>query len=216
MKAARFPSLLLLLGFLVSFPGSALGAVAISAIGNVAISEDAVAGPIAFSVTGFQTRQPTVSARSDAASLVPASGISLSGSGGSWTITVTPAANQNGVANITVTATDGFTTDTEAFSVTVRAVNDPPTVTDIGNRTIDEDGTLGPIAFTIGDPDVGAQLTITTSSSNTELVPLSRISVGGSGFNRTLTVTPTANLSGNSLIGIFVSDGSLSATTRFT
>ena len=217
MKAVLLPCWLLLAGLILLAPNRASGAVAISAIGNRVVSEDSTTGPIAFSISGFLSRTPTVTGRSDNAALVPSTGIVIEGTGGSRTVTVTPAANQFGTATITLTVSDTAGTDTETFDVTVRAVSDPPTVTGFGDQTVNEDQQLGPLAFTIADVDTAVSLlTVTTSTSNQSLVPASAIAIGGSGANRTLTVSPAANLSGNVVIGVFVSDGNLSATTRFT
>ena len=53
------------------------------------------------------------------------------------------------------------------------------------------------------------------SSSNTTLVPNGNIVFGGSGANRTVTVTPAANQSGTATITVTVSDGALTASDTF-
>ena len=53
------------------------------------------------------------------------------------------------------------------------------------------------------------------SSNNTTLVPNGNIVFGGSGANRTVTVTPAANQTGTANITVTVSDGSLSTPTSF-
>ncbi|MGE3309235.1 MAG: tandem-95 repeat protein [Limisphaerales bacterium] len=217
MKADVLTRWLLLAGFFLLAPNRASGAVVISAISNQVISEDTSTAAIPFGITGFQSRTPSVVGSSDNARLIPDTGIVIQGTGGSRTVTVTPAANQSGSATITLEVADPAGKDTETFVVTVRPVNDPPTITDFSNPTIDEDQVLGPLAFTIDDVDTPiTQLTIATSTSNQSLVPPSAIAVGGSGANRTLTVTPAANLSGTVVIGVSVSDGILSDITRFT
>jgi hypothetical protein len=64
----------------------------------------------------------TVSASSSDASILPSVGLALGGTGGSRTITVTPAEDATGTANVTVTATDGRLTSSVTFAVSVRAV----------------------------------------------------------------------------------------------
>ncbi|TAK93938.1 MAG: hypothetical protein EPO07_17505, partial [Verrucomicrobia bacterium] len=55
------------------------------------------------------------------------------------------------------------------------------------------------------------------NSSDTNLVPNANIVFGGSGSNRTVTITPAANQSGITTITILVTDGEgLSASTAFT
>jgi hypothetical protein len=50
---------------------------------------------------------------------VPLSGILLGASGGSRTVTVTPASGQTGVANITITVNDGTDSSSTTFQLTV-------------------------------------------------------------------------------------------------
>jgi hypothetical protein len=54
------------------------------------------------------------------------------------------------------------------------------------------------------------------TSSNTALVSAGGIVLGGSGANRTLTLTPAANASGSTVITVSVSDGGNTASTSFT
>lgn len=110
-----------------------------------------------------------------------------------------------------------FSTGTDTASLVVTAVNDAPTVSAIGPSTITEDGSTGPIAFTIADVDstVGTLL-VSATSSNTALIPNGNLVLGGSGANRTITVTPAANASGGPVtITLTVSDGAASTSTTF-
>ena len=98
------------------------------------------------------------------------------------------------------------------------AISGPPSVSAIADRAIDEDSDTGLIPFTIQDFDTAvATLTLRGESSNPVLVPPANIVFGGVGSNRTARVTPAANLSGNALVGIIVTDTTGAATTnRFT
>ena len=58
-------------------------------------------------------------------------------------------------------------------------------------------------------------MTLTYGSSNTTLVPAANIVLGGSGTNRTVTVTPAANQTGTATITVTVSDGVLTASDTF-
>jgi len=103
-----------------------------------------------------------------------------------------------------------------SWTTSVVVINTAPTISDITNRTINEDTNTGAIAFIIGDAQTAAgSLSVTRSSSNTTLVPTANIVLGGSGANRTITVTPTANQSGTATITVTVSDGSLTASDSF-
>ena len=56
------------------------------------------------------------------------------------TLTLTPAVNWNGIADITVIVSDGSLSDTTSFTLTVNAVNDAPIVsTPLDDVSIDED-----------------------------------------------------------------------------
>jgi len=182
----------------------------ITAIADLAINEDANTGAIAFTVGDVETTVAslTLSAASSNLTLVPVANIVFGGSGASRTVTVTPVVNQFGVANITVTVTDGNSgTANEVFQLTVNAQNDLPTITAIADLAINEDANTGAIAFTVGDVETAvASLTLSAASSNLTLVPVANIVFGGSGASRTVTVTPVANQFGVANITVTVTD----------
>ena len=92
------------------------------------------------------------------------------------------------------------------LTITVTA-NQQPTITDIANQQIAEDGNTGALTFTVGDAETpAANLVVTGSSSNTALVPNANIVFGGSGANRTVTVTPLPNQFGSATITVTVTD----------
>jgi beta-glucanase (GH16 family) len=91
-----------------------------------------------------------------------------------------------------------------------------PTISDIANLSIPEDTATAAIPFTVGDLETAAAaLTVSAASSNTALVPLANIVLGGSAANRTVTLTPAADQSGSATITITVSDGVLSSSDSF-
>src|SRR5438034_143488 len=105
-----------------------------------------------------------------------------------------------------VTDADGGNSS-DTFVLTVNSVNDNPTISDIANQATNEDTATGAIAFTVGDVETAAAtLTVSGSSSNTTLVPNANITFGGSGANRTVTVTPAANQFGTATITVTVTD----------
>ena len=68
----------------------------------------------------------------------------------------------------------------------------------------------------MGDVETAAgSLTVSGSSSNPTLVPNGNIVFGGSGANRTVTVTPAANQTGTATITVTVSDGAVECERQF-
>jgi len=85
----------------------------------------------------------------------------------------------------------------------------PPTITAITNRTINENTTTGAIAITIGDNETAAgSLALAATSSNATLVPNNpaNLTFGGAGASRDITVTPLANQFGVTTITVTVTD----------
>jgi probable HAF family extracellular repeat protein len=195
----------------------------ISDIAAQTINEGGSTGVIGFTIGDAHTTAGllgllTLSGNSSDTTLIPNANIVFGGSGANRTVTVTPTSGQTGTATITVTVSDGSLTRSDTFVLTVNAApaNTAPTISDIAAQTIDEGGTTGPIAFTIGDAQTASSsLTLSGSSSNTTLVPKSNIVFGGSGANRTVMVTPAGGQSGTATITVTVSDGSLSTSDTF-
>jgi len=190
----------------------------ITAIGDQTTSEDTAVTGITFTVGDTETplAELAVTATSSNTTLIPNNAIAITGSGADRTITVTPAANQSGTATITVTVDDGDGgTVTETFVVTVTAVNDLPTISNVADQTVNEDTATAGLAVTIGDVETPvANLQLTATSSNTTLVPNANIAITGTGANRTVVVTPAANQSGTATITLTVSDGNGGTSTE--
>ncbi|MDD5138733.1 MAG: dienelactone hydrolase family protein [Verrucomicrobiales bacterium] len=152
----------------------------------------------------------TVTALSDNVTLVPntTANLILGGTNSQRTIKVAPAANQTGVAVITLTVSDGTNTAGSSFNVTVTAPNTPPALTGLTNYQIIGPGqTPAAVAFTVGDAETAAgSLTVVASSSNTNLVPNANLALGGSGANRTVQVTPVVGQRGAAVIKLRVTD----------
>jgi hypothetical protein len=112
-------------------------------IANQSTSEDTVKN-VGFNI-GDDTGAliATVTATSSNTTLVPNANLSITGSGGSRNLQITPATNENGTTTITVTvtATNGRTA-TDTFDLTVGATNDPPVANDDPNYSTNEDTAL--------------------------------------------------------------------------
>ncbi|NBV86102.1 MAG: hypothetical protein EBS01_07535 [Verrucomicrobia bacterium] len=71
-----------------------------------------------------------------------------------------------------------------------------------------------PIAVTLDDTEAAASsLTLSAFSTDDTLLPSSAITLGGSGANRTMTLTPPSGQTGTVEVALVVDDGQLSAVT---
>ena len=69
----------------------------------------------------------------------------------------------------------------------------PPSISRFSDITMDEDNSTSPLSFTSSD----SSSTVAATSSSSSLVSSAGFSFGGSGANRTLTITPQPNASGS-------------------
>ena len=104
---------------------------------------------------------------------------------------------------------------TESLNVTVNPVNDaPPTISNIADVAANEDVATAAIKFTVADVDDALVslngITVTATSSNTDLVPNSatNIVLGGSLGARTIQLKPFADQSGTTTITVTATDSS--------
>jgi hypothetical protein len=123
----------------------------ISDISDLTIHKNRSTGPITFAVSDAETPADllAVSGTSSDPTLVPDGNIVFGGSGASRTVTVTPVAGRIGTATITVTVSDGRTTASDTFLLTVKV---GPLLEPVGDKTTDEGATLS-FALTASDPD---------------------------------------------------------------
>jgi len=142
--------------------------------------------------------------------------IHLAGSGASRTVMASAGA-QTGSSIITLYVTDtGGRSNSTTFSVTVLPVNTAPVISSISPTNTLANQATPALAFTVNDLEMPAgNLTVSGSSGNQALVPNGNIIFGGSGSDRTATITPINGLSGVALITVTVSDGTNSASSIF-
>ncbi|KPA09131.1 hypothetical protein MHK_010666, partial [Candidatus Magnetomorum sp. HK-1] len=172
-----------------------------SSISDQIIDEDTALSQIGFTVSDAENSDLIVSGSSSNPSLINFSNIQIEGTGANRTLSLTPVSNENGVAAISLSVTDGDLNATTSFTLTVTAINDIPVISAISDQTIDEDAALSLLNFTVSDIET-SDLLITGNSSNTTLVSLSNITFAGTGENRTLSLTPTNNEFGNAIISV--------------
>jgi hypothetical protein len=135
--------------------------------------------------------------------LVPSANITISGSGVDRVLEITPAAHRTGVTTITVSVTDGREVATSRFDLIVNAI---PTLNELIDHIMMEKRSAI-IPLTIADEETPASnLLLVASSANVSLLPNNRIAFGGSGAERYLSVTPSANRFGTTTISVTVGD----------
>jgi hypothetical protein len=178
-------------------------------------ASDSNSATLTFSIVTTPTKG-TLSALS-AASCVPSGG----GANCTATVTYTPNPNANGTDSFAFRASDGTNLSTPAtVSLTIAAVNDPPTFNAIANQTVAINSPVQSVSITGAAPgpatatDEAAQtVTLTATSSNAAVVPNPTIS--GTGANRTLTYQPVGNVTGFVTITVTANDGQ-SANNTFS
>ncbi len=81
-------------------------------------------------------------------------------------------ADEDGVYNITVVASDGTNTDTQDIAITVTDVNEKPTDVSLSNSTVSETATVGTVVgdLSAADPDAGDTFTFSADDPNFEVV----------------------------------------------
>ena len=163
-----------------------------------------------------ETQTLAVTAVSSNPSVVANPVVTYSSASATGTLQLTSLAP--GSASISVTVSDGGPENssvTRTFRIGA-GPNAPPTLTTVAPLTMIEGNTLAPATFAVDDDATPvAQLTVTATSSNAALVAPGDLVFGGTGANRTITVTPRRFRIGETVITLTVSDGELTTTTTF-
>jgi len=109
-----------------------------------------------------------------------------------------------------------YTVPTNSSSTVPSTTNTPPAISSVANQTIAVNTVTPTLPFTVSDQETPAtNLTVVANSSNPTLVPNSSIVLGGTGTNRTVTITPAAGQTGTTTIALTVCDPTLCTTTSF-
>lgn len=120
--------------------------------------------------------------------------------------------DQNGVAAVTILATDGSNTATATFALTVQPVADLPRIAEIGNVTTGEDVGVT-VPFTITNPD-STELNVGATFTNPSLI--SGVAIGGTGNNRTAQVTLVPNAIGTATVTVTAGNNNGTVSQDFT
>jgi hypothetical protein len=184
----------------------------ISPISDQTIAVNATTAPIPFTVANAIANAANLlfSARSSNPTLVPNENIQFGGSSANRAVVIVPAPDQSGDAIITINAFDGAATASVSFAVRVNKANTPPTISRVYHRGQGGCYPLGAVVtvrFSVTDPETDSDsLNVTGQSSNQQLVSDANIIFGGSGSNRTMTVSPWVGQSGQTEITVTVAD----------
>ncbi|HOX56040.1 MAG TPA: Ig-like domain-containing protein [Candidatus Paceibacterota bacterium] len=198
-------------------------------LANVTISENATLQTV--NLTGIGTgaanesQTLAVTATSSNTGLIPNPTVSYTSPNASGSISFTPVAYANGAATITVTINDGGASNnivTRTFTVTVTPVNQPPTLNNLANVTINENATLQTVSLTgigTGAANESQTLAVTATSSNTGLIPNPTVSYTSPSASGSISFRPVTDANGSATITVTVNDGGASnniVTRTFT
>ena len=170
----------------------------LAVIGAQSIDEDN-AKIIALSASDGEGNSLTYSASSDNAS------VSTSVSGSS--LTLTPAANYFGSANITVTVSDGALSDSEVIALTVNSDNDLPLFTSLASGSVQYGNSLDVTLSATDIETANNSITFSVQNSNASQVTAS---ISGT----TLSLTPVNDYLGNTTITLRATDGDSGITDQ--
>jgi len=192
----------------------------LDALANVSLNEGAGLQTVNLSGIGSgatnEAQTLIVTASSSNPALIPNPTVTYTSPNATGRITYTPVAGSGGSATITVTVNDGAAnnnTTTRTFTI---SVNRTPVIATIADQSITVGSVLPPISVSISDSETAASsLTLSAVSDNPSLLRPSDITFGGSGGNRTVTLTPLADQTGVAQVTLTVSDGQASAQRTF-
>src|SRR5437867_3849426 len=151
----------------------------------------------------------TVSAVCADKTLVSDTNIVAGGSGGARTLQITPNLNKFGTNTIEVTVKDGDlgSTVTNLFTLEVKFVNQPPTISLATNKVTTVAGVLTTnVPVTLADVDSPTSLTLSAVSSNPSAVAGTDVFFTGTGLTRQMWIAPNGAGTGTATLTIPVVD----------
>jgi hypothetical protein len=149
----------------------------------------------------------TLTITSSDETLVPANTIVYTCMSGNYHFSITPVADQNGLATITIIAEDsGGLTASASFDLTVVSVNDAPVISAKTTLSMNKN-TSGAFSLTATDIETAScSLGITWQSSDTSILPDNNISYTCTDDIFSFSLTPVENQSGNVTLLFTITD----------
>ncbi len=190
----------------------------ITAIPNQVTNEDSsIVVPIPVSDPDGPDTALTLTATSFNTALLPATGVTLGGSGSNRMLTLKPAPNASGNAVVSVTVKDQEASASTNFLLSVLPVPDPPSIPPIPAQVTPLDTPLS-LAIIPSDPDSSPQdIVVEASSGNPWLLPDYGLSLSHEPWGWMLTIWPAPGQSGSGDISLTVRDESgQQSSTSFT
>ncbi|NQU66987.1 MAG: tandem-95 repeat protein [Candidatus Marinimicrobia bacterium] len=182
-------------------------------IAPASIYEDGGSSIIQFTANDVDPNEiVTVTVITNNPTLFPTGNITVITSGGAvppvqYVVTLTPAANLSGSAVVIINLSDGEANLSTQVTATVIPFNDTPVLGDVGDQTVEEDGS---IILTLSATDVDTDVASLVYSANTSDNVITSI------IGNELTLLPVQDYFGDESIEISVSDGNSSDSETIT
>jgi hypothetical protein len=167
-----------------------------------------------FTVSDVEQDKISVQVQSLSPALFDDQAIWIHATGSTYRMEAKPIFNSYGTGQLQFTISDGYAAITRVVNISVRSVNDIPTISDIVDQELLE--TSIAIPFTIADAEfMASQLSVQAKTLAPELIPEDFMMLSGSNNLYTLTLDSPDNLFGIAPIELAVSDGFLTRTQQF-
>ncbi len=175
-------------------------------------------GPVAFTISDAETAasELTVVGTSMDESLIASDSISIGGSGANRTVSFATQSVVSGSTTIRLAVSDGVNSTNGVLRVNITK-NAAPVISGLeDNYTIEGDGSINALAFTLSDRDTAlSSLDVSVSSSNSLIASQFGLKLKGTGSQRTLDITPNPGMTGTVVVTVSVSDGIQTAAQSF-
>lgn len=188
----------------------------IQAIPDVGTSEDAGELDVAYQLSDVDhsSSDLAVAFLTSNSRLLPLDAIQNIGEGSSRILKLAPVRDQSGVAEITVTVTDGEFTASTVFTITVTGDDDPPSLEVEELLEMFED-TVVTVPLRVADPDTPvSDLSVSVEGGDSSLFPAGSIEILRIGDAVELRLTPSRNRFGDTALEIEVADAESSVSGR--